>query len=249
MHFFLRGLSNMLFPLLCLSWVTTDCQAVSLSVTIDTTPLVSQTIPPGPFALEFQFIDGGGDVTNTLTLTDFDFGGGSAMGSPTYNCTAGGGAACGGIGGDLSTTVTLSDSNDTFNEFIQAFTPGASGPLRFVLKLENPSIESLTPDAFSFAIFDSSGTGIPTNFFDVFVQIDLASSLAIYTYGGDSNRPPPGCEACAGINIDAPVVLSTTPVPVPNSLVLMGSGLMMLGTAFRTGCARLAPLRLRSRAP
>ena len=113
-------------------------------------------------------------MTNTLTLTDFDFGGGSAIGSPTYSCTAGGGAACGGIGGDLSTSVTLSDSIDTFNEFVQAFTPGASGPLRFVLKLENPRVESLTPDAFSFAIFDSSGTGIPTNFFDDFTGVYIS---------------------------------------------------------------------------
>ena len=228
-----RALRHVLVPALCWSWTVTECDAASFTVTIDTTTLASQTSPPGPFALEFQFNDGGGEVTNTLTLSQFDFGGGSATGTPTYHCTAGDGAVCTGIGGNLFTTVTLSDSNDAFNEFIQGFTPGSTGPLRFLVDLGTPQIESSTPDAFSLAVFDSSGTGILTTFFDVFVQFDLTSPLGINTYASDSNQPPPGCPTCAGINIGAPVVQFTTPVPGPNSLVLMCSGLMLLGTALR----------------
>ena len=153
-------------------------------------------------------------------------------------CSAGTGAACTGIGGNLFTTVTLSDSSDPFNEFIQAFTPGSTGPLRFLVDLGTPQIESSTPDAFSLAVFDSSGTGILTTFFDVFVQFDLTSPLGINTYASDSKQPPPGCPTCAGINIGAPIV-----VPGPNAIVLMCSGLMMLGMALRKKYTRwLSPM-------
>ena len=46
----------------------------------------------------------------------------------------------------------------------------------FVLDLGTPHVEPLTPDSFSLAIFDSAGVGIPTSFFDVFVQIDLTAA-------------------------------------------------------------------------
>ena len=233
MHLLRPDFGRLFFVVLSLSTLANECQAVSFTVAIDTTSLANLAAPPGPFALEFQFNDGGGELTNTLTLRDFDFGGGSATGSPAYRCSAGDAAACSGISGSLFTTVTLSDSHDAFNEFIQGFTPGSDGPLRFVLEVGTVQVEWLTPDAFSFAIFDSSGTGIATSFFDVFLQIDLASELAINVYASDANISPPGCETCAGISIDAPIVLSNAPVPVPPALVTMGSGLMLMGMAYR----------------
>jgi hypothetical protein len=208
----------------CLGLNSILCQAVSLMVTVDTTSLATQLAPPAPFSLEFQFIDGDGTANNTATLSNFSFGpGGAAVGTPTYNCSSGSGAACSGIGGDLSGTVTLSDSSDFFNEFIQAFTPSASAPLSFLLDLTT-NLEPGTPDAFSLAIFDSSGTGIPTSFFDVFLQIDITSPLTIATYPSDATQSPPGCPTCPGIDIPAPVVRSAA-IPEPGTLLLLAIGL------------------------
>ncbi len=185
--------------------------AVSYTVTVDTRPLAGQTTPPAPFALEFQLNDGDGTVNNTATLSNFNFGtGGSATGSPTTT---------GGATGNLSSTVTLTDSS-FFNEFIQGFTPSSTDLLSFLLNL-TANVEPTTPDAFSLAIFDSSGTGLPTNFFDVFLQIDITNPLTINTYASDTSVSPPGCSTCPPIDIAMPTVESATaPVPEPSTLAL-----------------------------
>lgn len=212
-HFFFAALS--LIAGLESGFIVAPVQAVSFTVTIDTTNLATQPTPPAPFSLEFQFNDGGGTVTNTVTLSNFNFGtGGGAAGTPTYNCTSG--AACSGISGNLSGTVTLGDSSDFFNEFIQPFTPSAADPLSFLLDLTT-NVEPVTPDAFSLAILDWQGVGIPTAFFDVFVQIDLTSPLTIATYGSDISHP-------LGIDLPAPTV-RTVQVPEPAISLLLAVGL------------------------
>src|SRR5262245_8804966 len=201
-HFF-RGLGIALG--LCWGFNVTICHAVSFTVTIDTTGLAAYGTPPAPFALEFQLIDGDGTVNNTVTLSNFDFGaGGGSSGAPTTT---------GGASDDLSGTVILTDSS-FFNEFIQGFIPSATDPLSFLLDVTE-NVEPLTPDAFSLAIFDSSGTGIPTIFFDVFLQIDITNPLTVATYASDTTQSPPGCPTCLPVNIGAPTVQATTPVPEP----------------------------------
>src|SRR5579864_8228359 len=92
--------------------------ATTLNITLDTTPL---TLPPGsstaPFSVFFQLTDGSGtnDGNNTVTLTNFAFGGGSA----TPGTTLFGGAV-----GDLGSSVVLTD-NSFLNSFTQGFTPGS----------------------------------------------------------------------------------------------------------------------------
>ena len=213
MRYSLRPLSSLLIAASCCgSLLPSVSQAVSYTVTIDTRSLAGQPPPPAPFALDFQLIDGGGTVNNTVTLSDFDFGaGGGATGSPTTT---------GGAGGSLASTVTLSDT--TFlSEFIQGFTPSSTDQLSFLLDLTT-NVEPSTPDSFSLAIFDSSGKGIPTSFFDVFVQADITTPLTIRTFASDSSMAPPGCPTCAGLDIAAPAV---TPVPEPGTLVLLASGI------------------------
>jgi hypothetical protein len=116
---------------------------------MNTAPLAGHTA--GPFSLEFQLNDGSGtnDGNNTASLSNFLFNGGAAVGSPTLN---------GGASGNLTSGVTLTD-NSFFNQFIQGFTAGST--LSFRLSLSTNVGSGGTPDQFSFAILDKTGTEIP----------------------------------------------------------------------------------------
>jgi len=63
------------------------------------------------FSLDFQLTDGSGtgDANNTVILSDFGFGGGTAVGNPNLT---------GGATGDLASTVTLTDTA-FLNDFFQ----------------------------------------------------------------------------------------------------------------------------------
>src|ERR1039457_3323603 len=71
---------------------------MSYRVTIDTHSLVAN--PAGPFSLDFQLNDGSGfgDSNNWATISNIQFGGGSAFGSA---------ATTGNATGSLTSTVTL----------------------------------------------------------------------------------------------------------------------------------------------
>ena len=101
-----------------LLWVS--CSAalaapVNYFITINTSSLEGS----GAFGLAFQLADGSGtgDANNTVILSNFKFGGGSAG---AVDLTAGG------AGGNMTSTITLTDSDPFFNAFAQNFTPGTS---------------------------------------------------------------------------------------------------------------------------
>src|SRR5262245_40027153 len=87
-------LAILLLALMCLAPVYADSM---YTVTLDTTPLIGS----GNFKLDFQFFDGtglAGDLNNnTITLSNFSFSGGSALGV---------GTVLGGASGSLNTGVT-----------------------------------------------------------------------------------------------------------------------------------------------
>jgi hypothetical protein len=205
----------------CLALTLSPAQAnLMFNVNLDTTPLVGNAA--GPFSLDFQLISGGGGGTNTAIVSHFNFGGGSASGSPTL---------IGGASGDLLGTVTLMDST-FFNEFFQPFIAGHS--LSFDVNLTTQVAPGPTPDAFSFAILDSSGFEIPTtSFSDALVLADISSlNPPIQTFAGDSSAP-------GGIALSAPTITSgQVTVPEPGTLLLLLMGL---------GGWALAPWRLRGR--
>jgi hypothetical protein len=200
--------------------------SIVYNVSMNTTPLVSH--PAGPFSLEFQLNDGSGtgDANNTAILNNFLFSGGTVVGSPTLT---------GGATGNLTSGITLTDSS-FFNQFIQGFTPGSS--LSFRLNLSTNGDSGGTPDQFSFAILDKTGTELPTlapSFFDVFIEVDIDSANPlVHTYGTDTNRIPAG--GGSAINIAAPTATAVTavPEPTPLSLTLLGvAGLFLFGHWYR----------------
>jgi hypothetical protein len=188
--------------------------AVIYNISMDTAPLIGHAA--GPFSLEFQINDGRGigDANNTATLTNFLFSGGGAVGGPTLT---------GGATGNLTSAVSLTDSS-FFNQFIQGFTPGNG--LSFWLSLSTNLDSGGTPDEFSFAILDHTGTEIPTlaSFFDVFVQIDINSTNPVVrTFATDTSRMPEG--GGGPINIAAPTSTPVSSVPEPTMMTLTLSGL------------------------
>lgn len=148
---------------------------LQFQVQLNTSSLVSS--PNGPFSLDFQLNDGSasGDGNNWATLSNFQFGGGSAWGSAT---------TLGGAAGSLGSTVTLNDSNWYLNDFYQSFTPGSW--LSFTVSLSNWADAGPTPDKFSFAILDGAVINLPTLSLgsDTFLEVNLTGGTpSILTYG------------------------------------------------------------------
>jgi hypothetical protein len=185
----------------------------------------------GPFSLAFQLVQGDGtNPTNTATVSDFTFGGGSAGACPT-NCIT-----FGDVTGDATGTIGLSTS-DAFEAIIQTFTPGSQ--LSFQVDLSTNPNTGLAPDAFGFSILDSSDSPIPTqdpSGADTFLTVLLNSSNpSILTYASD---PSVGTEAAdISISLEAPTIGTNVPptnTPEPPSFVLLAAGLLLLlGIAFR----------------
>src|ERR1051326_4363182 len=101
------------------------------SVTVDTTSLMGH--PAGPFTAAFVLTDGTGfgDGNNTVTLSNFSFGGGSPSGFPS---------ALSGSAGSMATHVTLTDTlHPVF--FLEQFTPGSNLSFTVQLSLQDDSNE------------------------------------------------------------------------------------------------------------
>jgi hypothetical protein len=202
-----------------------------LTFNFDTQPL--QGHPAGPFSLDFQFNDGSfpNDANNVVKLTLFDLGGGS-LGSPP--------SSAGGVDGTLDSFVQFQDFS-FLNRYTQVFFPGSK--LSFGIDMTTFLNEGDTPDQFSFAILDSTGTEIPTQALgvlgtDVLVSIDIVPSLnadralnavseprvgfaRIQVFATDPTRTP--AAGGAPLDIAAPEVVIPEPataVPVLTSLLL-----------------------------
>lgn len=194
------------------------------AVSLNTTPLIGH--PAGPFFLNFQFTDGQGtgDTNNTVTVSNFAFGGGFAIPCGFFPSSC-----VGGVSGDFSPGIVLTDSS-FFNAFTPQFFPGTV--LSFLLSFTTNVDAGPQPDEFSFAILDSFGFQIPTldTIGDALIVIDLDSaSPTIQTFATDPSRSP---SAGGGpIVMGAPSVGPV--VPEPSTLTLLFCGLAALWLARR----------------
>jgi hypothetical protein len=166
-------------------------------VTVDTHSLSSGT------AAAFTLFPGGAPVTNTATISDITFGGGSAGTS----CPMSVQPCAQNSTGDLTTSIVLNDTAGN-SQFIENFTPGST--LSFVLDLTTnaPTDPTLFPDEFSFTLLDSNG--IPLQDADAITGQYLSIEM-------DSANPTVLTQVPA-------VSLNTPKVPEPGTLVLLTVG-------------------------
>ncbi len=193
-------------------------ETVTYDITVNTSSLVGN--PSGPFYLDFQMNSGGGPFSNTATISNFNFAGGSASAPGSAIVYAGSPT------GDLSTGFTLvaDPAGSAFNEVAQQFNPGST--LSFAVTLtENGGVHA--PDAFVFSIDDGSTFQIPTMSPDglslAAIDVNLAFSnpaVSVATYSPTDSQ-------YAGMSVNV------TPVPLPAAAWLLLGGLGGLGTLAR----------------
>lgn len=177
--------------------------SISFHVQVNTSPLIGS--PLAPLFLDFMLIDGSGSlaVPNTVVINNFSFGGGSAVGSPTLT---------GGAIGNLTSSVTLSDNANFFNELFQQFTPGNA--LSFDVTATT-NADPISPDAFSFAILDKNLFNLPTTGLgDSLLLANLTPSLTVSRVQTFSTTAPAG------------VTVLASPIPEPGTLLLLGTGIV-----------------------
>jgi hypothetical protein len=203
--------TNRVLPIIALTFCLTTilvakASADSFDVSLNTSSLSGTQI------LVFGYTDGDGVVDNSATASDFNFGGGSPQGSPTY---IGAGAS-----GSLSGSVVVNDA-DFSSLFYQSFTVGSS--LSFLLNVTD-NFAGGTPDAFAMSICAADFSQCYSD--DSSTGADLVLNVA-----GTPLTPSSFVLNPATLqNLPAPVVtaVTTSNVAEPSSLLLLVIGAAML---------------------
>ncbi len=174
---------------------------------MNTAPLIGSL--SAPFALEFQ-LNGGDPNSNTVSITNFNFGSGSATALPPATFS---GLASGGLG----SSVTVADNTaNPFNEFYQGFAPGNT--LDFDVSLTTNVNTLPAADTFSFAVLDMDLFNIPTNGAgDALLTININNVL---TGLGD-------VQTFSGTGAYSGVTAVATPEPSATITLLSGAGILL----------------------
>ena len=196
----MRTLRTMLSALATTVILAAPVDAAPFVVSLDTSPI------SGDWTLGFVLVSGDPNV-NTVTVSNVDFGGGSASPGTEFcdgsNCT-----------GDLDSQVVLEDI-DFAVSFLQNFTAGST--LSFQLTATN-AFAGGTPDQFSMFLCDATFTCHSDDATGALLLLDLtggALTTGNFTLFGAS-----------AIGLDAP---SVTAVPEPGSVLLLGTALAFVG--------------------
>jgi len=184
----------------------------SFDVTLNTSSLSGTQI------IAFSLINGGGGVDNTVTLSDFTFGGGSAVPPANYPGT-------GGVSGDLGSSITMDDNVSLYGGtalFYEDFDPGST--ISFLLTTTN-NFAGTTPDAFSMSVCDTS--------FDCYSDDTSTGAMLVLNLTGGTLTPASfTLNGASAQNLPAPVVTNAA-VPEPSSLLFLGLGIVALALCSR----------------
>lgn len=190
-------------------------RADSFDVSLNTSALSGTTQ-----VLAFGLSDSDGS-SNTISLADFDFGGGSAS-SGTEDCTLGGALTGAGCSGDLASEVTLTD--ETTNEvfFDQEFTAGSS--MSFEMTTTDNFVGGI-PDGFAMYVCNTTLTSC-------YSDDSVSGAMLILGVTGTTLTPSSfTLNAASAQDLPAPVVTTassggTTAAPEPPSFVLLLIGML-----------------------
>lgn len=214
-----------LFALLVLALTAAGVPAMadSFDVSLNTSSLSGTQI------LAFGLVNGGGGVNNTVTLSDFVFGGGNPVPPANYLGTPG-------VSGDLSGTVSMDDSGGTAL-FDEEFNPGST--ISFVLTTTN-NFAGVTPDAFSMYVCDTSLNCTSDD------PSGAGEVLMLNLTGGTLSPSSFALYPASAQGLPAPVVTTETKgVPEPSGILLLGLGIVAL--ALCSGAVRGAGRESRGR--
>lgn len=200
--------------ILAFSFVLTavTANAAPFQVTLDTSQLAGvHTLGFGLTNFDPAF--------NIVSLSEFDFDGGSAV-AASEDCTLGGFFSGDGCSGNLSAGVTLTDVDPIAAFFTQQFNAGSS--LSFVLNTTNEFSGASIADRFGMFLCDGSLT---TCYSD---DANIGAMLLLDLSGGTLSSSSFVTFAATLQSLDAPIVTEITAntVPEPGTMVLLGSGVI-----------------------
>lgn len=192
-------------------------------VTLNVASLVSN--PNAPFALDLQLVPGSNNVTNSVTLSNFIVTGGTLAGTADFSF--------GGASGSSASSIVLTNSNATDNEYAELFSAGVTQIQFKVTETSNSeTVGSGTPvpEQFNVAIYDNTQSNIPTT--------DLSGGNALLSSAIVAGQTMSSVQTYSSVSPDAGVTVSLSAVPEPAS-----AGLLLIGA-----CAMIAR-RKRSASP
>ena len=180
--------------------------ADTLLITLNTSPL------SGIQTLAFGLTNSDGSA-NQVSLSAFDFGGGSAV-AGSQDCTFGGSFSGLGCSGDLTSGVTLDDV-DVAAFFTQRFEAGST--LSFLLTSTN-NYTGPVPDQFAFYLCDATISACYSD--------DAGGAMLLLDLVGGTLSPSSFVPfGASGQGLDAPTVTAApVAVPEPGTLLLVFSG-------------------------
>jgi hypothetical protein len=191
-------------------------RADSFDVSLNTSALSGTTQ-----TLAFGLNDSDGS-TNTISLTGFDFGGGSAS-SGTEDCTLGGFLSGAGCSGDLTSGVTLTDATTDEVFFDQQFTVGSA--LSFELTTTNAFAGGI-PDGFAMYLCNATLTSC-------YSDDSVSGAMLILGLGGTPlSSSSFTLNGASAQDLPAPVVTTATgtgsTMPEPSSSLLLSVAMLAL---------------------